>query len=75
MALNKTVLEQAIKAVFDQQAAKNQTSDDPAISRQEIAKGLANAIEAYVKSGTVNTTITGTATGGAVTGTGTGTIS
>lgn len=75
MPLNKTVLEQAIKAMFDKQAAKEQTSDDPVVSRQEMAQDLANAIDAYVKSGTVNTTITGVSPSGAVTGTGTGTIS
>lgn len=75
MALNKLGLELAIKAVFDQQATKDQPSDDPAISRQEMAEGLANAFDAYVKSGTVSTAVTGVATGAAVTGTGTGTIS
>lgn len=72
MALNKASLEMAIKAVFDRQAA---SSNDPAVSRQEMAKGLADAIDLYVKTGTVNTAVTGTATGAAVTGTGTGAIS
>lgn len=75
MALNKTSLELAIKTAFDRQAAKNQTNDDPAVSRQEIAQDLANAIDAYIKSGTVNTTVTGASPSGAVTGTGTGSIS
>jgi len=75
MALNKAILETAIKAVFDQQAAKNQPNDDPAISRQEMAQGLANAIDDYIKSGIVNTTLTGVSPSGAVTGTGIGSIS
>ena len=48
----------------------------PAEARQRQAQRLADAIEAYVKSGDVNTVLTGSSlTGGAVTGTGKGKLS
>lgn len=75
MALVKSVLETAILAAFEKQAAKQQEGDDPAASRQEIAADLATAIDAYIKTGTVNTVVTGTSPSGPVTGTGVGTIS
>lgn len=74
MALNKQVLEQAIKAAFDKQAAKSGVNDDPVVSRNELAKSLADAFDAFVKSGTVSTTVTGTSPSGAVSGAGTGSI-
>lgn len=73
MALDKATLQAGIKAAFDKQ--KNETSDRDACLAK-IAEDIANAIDTYVKSGTVATTVTGTiVSGGAVTGTGTGTIS
>lgn len=75
MALDKTVLQAGIKAVFDRQAAKTKVSEDPALSRQEMAEDLADAIHKYLLMATVNTTVTGTATGGAVTGAGVGSLS
>jgi hypothetical protein len=75
MALNKAGLEAAILAALTKQANKTNASDDPAVSRQELASDIATAIETFVKSGLVSTTVTGTSPSGPVTGTGTGSIS
>ena len=75
MPLNSIALNAAIKAAFDKQALKNTNNDDPAVSRQEIADDLTAAFEAFVKCGSVQTTVSGTAVGGVVAGTGTGSIS
>lgn len=73
MALDKTILAQALKAAFDAQSDKQV---DPAAARAQQAEQVADAIDAFIKSGSVQTTVTGTsATGGAVTGTGLGNIS
>lgn len=74
MALVKATLEAAILAALEKQAAKTSESDDPATSRAQIAAELADAIDLYIKSGTVNTVVTGTSPSGAVTGTGVGSI-
>ena len=76
MALNKAVLKTAIINAFD--AEKNST-DPPEQSIDRIATALSNAIDVFVKSGTVLTTVstevvtTGTAAAQTGTGTGTGT--
>lgn len=72
MPLNKTQLEAALLAVLEQQATNG---GNPEQSRKAIAKGFSDAIDAFIKTGTVNTQVTGTATAGVVAGTGTGAIS
>lgn len=74
MPLVPQTLEAAILAALEKQAAKQAEGDDPAASRQEIAKDLATAIDTYIKSGLVTTTVVGTSPAGPVTGTGTGNI-
>jgi len=72
MALVKQTLKTEIKNILN--GLKDKTDQAQAID--EFADKLATAIDNYIKTAEVNTTITGTsATGGAVTGTGTGTLS
>jgi hypothetical protein len=72
MPLNKTELAADIKAALDAESDKDV---DPAEARERQSTALANAIDKYIKAGTVQTTLTGTsATGGPITGTGTGGI-
>jgi len=79
MALNKPVLVNEIVKVL-KKVERNTTNRDKA--QLDLAKGLANAIENYVKSGTVSTVIEGivstnvrtTGTSTAQTGTGNGKI-
>ncbi len=72
MALNKEALKTAIKNAFDSESDKQV---DPVEARKRIASKLADAIESFVKSGTVSTQVTGTCPAGAVTGIGQGNIS
>ena len=72
MALNKQALKAAIQDAFDSESDKQV---DPLEARERIAEKLANAIESFVKSGTVSTQVTGTCPAGAVTGSGSGNIS
>ncbi|MEN2400583.1 hypothetical protein GKZ90_0012400 [Flavobacterium sp. MC2016-06] len=71
MALNKASLEAAIKSLLTEEKGKT----DSTSSIDNITTKLATAIEAYVKSGTVITTVTTTGSASAQTGTGTGSIS
>ncbi|MFQ6600142.1 hypothetical protein [Flavobacterium sp. C3NV] len=71
MALNKSGLEGSIKALLSEEKGKI----DNATSIDNIAAKLASAIEIFVKSGTVNTTVTTTGSAAAQTGTGVGSIS
>ena len=66
MALDKTTLASTLTQIFaDGQAG--------AKSQAQVAQAIADAIDVFVKSGTVTTTVTGTdSMGGPVTGTGTG---
>ena len=67
MALDKQALQQSFISIF------NNPSHDGNV--EQIAAELADAIDVYVKSGTVQTTVTGTdSQGGAITGSGIGTI-
>ena len=75
MPLNKISLKLAIKNAFDAE----KESDDPAIdSIDRIAAAIADGIDAFVKSGTVTTTVStavvtaGTAAAQSGTGTGSG---
>lgn len=66
MALNKAGLDAAILALV------SNTSNTPA----QFATGLADAIDTYVKTATVNVaSVSGVTAGGAVSGPGTGTLS
>ena len=53
MALNKTALASAIKQALDVQAAKADPADDPQVSRQQLASGIADAIDVYIKGATI----------------------
>lgn len=80
MALVKATLKTAIKEAFD---SVSDVDINCAQGREKIADKLATAIDAYIKSGTVNVAVTvavttagsPTAQAGGGTGTGTGTIS
>jgi hypothetical protein len=72
MPLNKSVLEQAIKSLLIEEKGK---TDDGSSSIDNIAAKLATAIDTFVKSGLVTTTVTTTGSASAQTGTGTGGIS
>jgi hypothetical protein len=68
MALDKAGLKAAFLAAMNDKRA-NKTSD-------EMAQQLADAIDTFVKTGTVNvTSVSGVTPGGGVSGPGTGTIS
>lgn len=75
MPLNKPVLKDNLLTLFNQ-AWQNTT--DPEQARQAFAEGLANYIDAFVRSGQVNVTVTvittGTATAHSGGGSGTGNI-
>lgn len=76
MPLNDVKLKSDILAIFDEIEQSGKNEDSIAITKELFAQKLVVAISAYIKTGTVTTTVTGgSATGGPVTGTGTGTIS
>ncbi len=70
--LNKTTLAQAIQKAFDDES---DTDVDPAEARQRTAQKIADAIDTYIKAGTVNVSVTTTGSATAQSGTGVGTIS
>lgn len=67
MALDKTGLKNAILAIFEDMATR---TDDPELAREDFATQLSNAIDVYVKTGSVTIVTTGSST----TQTGTGSI-
>ncbi|WP_017498031.1 hypothetical protein [Flavobacterium sp. WG21] len=71
MALNKSQLEQTIKSLLIEE---NKKTDNSSTSINNIANRLAFAIDTFVKSGTVTTTVTTTGSALSQTGTGTGYI-
>ena len=72
MALNRQALKQEILNILN--TLKDETDQASAID--QFADRLATAIDNYVRSATVTTTVTGATTSGdAVTGTGTGSLS
>ncbi|KIA93920.1 hypothetical protein [Flavobacterium sp. KMS] len=82
MALQISALQAAILEALDkstQISVDVSNGDDNAnqskIAREKTAEKLATAIDTFVKSGTVNTTVTTTGSASAQTGTGTGKIS
>jgi hypothetical protein len=66
MALDKTLLKEQLNRLYDDQANRE---EDPAKARADFVDGLADAIEAYVKSGTVTGTVSTMGTATAQTGT------
>ncbi|UPZ17776.1 hypothetical protein [Flavobacterium humidisoli] len=72
MPLNKSALELAIKDLLIKEKAK---TDDGSTSIDNIASKLAEAIDIFVRSGLVTTTVATTGSASAQTGTGTGYIS
>lgn len=72
MALDKAGLKTAIKNILEDMAVREA---DPSLAREDFATMLSNAIDTFVKTGTVNVTVSTTGTASAQTGTGTGGIS
>lgn len=72
MSLNKTNLKSALINLF---TAEQDEETDANASVERLAQGIADAVDAFVKSGTVNVTVTTTGSATAQAGTGTGTIS
>lgn len=67
MALNKATLASTLMQIFaDGQAGTK--------SQAQVAQAIADAIDVFVKSGTVTTTVSGTCSTGPVAGTGIGSI-
>lgn len=69
MALDKPTLEQTILGILTDMESRD--SD----AKQEFAQRLADAIDVFIRSGTVNVTVSTTGTASAQTGTGTGSVS
>lgn len=72
MALDKTGLKTAIKNLLNDLSTRE---SDPATAREDFATAISNAIDTFVKSGTVDVTVSTTGTSSAQTGTGTGSVS
>lgn len=72
MALDKVGLKAEIKSILESLA---DMVEDPASARENFASALSDAIDTFVKSGTVNVTVSTTGTASAQTGTGTGNVS
>lgn len=82
MALNKAALAQSLKAIFDSVSPEVSGITDPSVLREKVANDMADAIEIFVKTGSVkvaagipvSTTGTAAAHTGATTQLGTGVI-
>lgn len=78
MPLDKVSLQNSIIKVLRAQHQEGDAEYDPNGQVEEsitnLAKGLADAIDMFVKSGTVNTTVITSGSPGSHTGTGTGSI-
>ncbi len=72
MALDKPALKTEILDILYDLSMQE---DNPEGAREEFATRLSNAINTFVKSGTVNVTVSTTGTATAQTGTGTGSVS
>lgn len=72
MALNKATLQAAIAQAFNDQLGK---TDNQQAAVTDLADKIATAIDTYIRTATVNTTVTGTCPAGSVTGTGIGQLS
>lgn len=64
MALDKTALKTAILNIFADMATRQ---DHPETAREDFATALSNAIDLYVRTGTVTTAGTATAQTGTIT--------
>ena len=71
MTLNKSKLIEDLKAIFTIEQLEEKDANK---SIERLSEGFANAFEAFVKSGEVNTTVQTTGTATAQTGTGTGKV-
>lgn len=71
MPLNKIILKKDIKAILTDLAERKENQDN---AIDDYATAMANAIDKFVKSGDVNTTVVTTGSPAAHTGTGTGKI-
>lgn len=71
MSLNKVALKEALIALFENEQNEE---DDASQSLQRLSAGIADAVDAFVKSGTVNVTVATTGTATNQTGTGTGNV-
>lgn len=69
MALDKATLKEAIEDLLTDMEGRDEDA------KSEFATRLSNAIDTFVKSGTVNVTVATTGTASAQTGTGTGSVS
>lgn len=72
MPLDKSILEQTIKKILTDEKKEEKSSST---SIDKIAAQLATAIDTFVRSGLVTTTVTTTGSATAQSGTGTGSIS
>jgi len=70
MALNKAALVTQLKAIFDGVSPEATGITDPAALRQKMANDMADAIDAFVKTGTVAAGIAVSTTGTAAAQTG-----
>jgi hypothetical protein len=66
MALDKPALKKSLNDLYDDQAKREK---DPAKARADFVDGLADAIEAYVKSGSLSGNVSTTGTAAAQQGT------
>lgn len=71
MSLNKAALKDSLVSIFTNEQSEEES---PAQSVERLATGIANAFDAFVKSGQVNVTVTTTGSATAQSGTGTGNI-
>lgn len=69
MALDKTTLKSTIEGILTDMESRDEDA------KSEFATRLSDAIDLFVKSGTVNVTVSTTGTASAQTGTGTGSVS
>lgn len=65
MALDKTTLAQQLKAIFDGVSPEATGITDPEALREKLANDMADAIDAFVRTGKVATGITVRTTGSA----------
>lgn len=68
MALDKTALKDAIEVLLTDMESRDEDA------KEEFATRLSNAIDVFVKSGTVNVTVSTTGSASAQSGTGTGAV-
>ena len=67
MALNKASLAAELESIFTAGQSGSKT-------QAQVAQAIADAIDTFVRSGTVTTTVTGTCSTGAIAGSGNGIV-